>query len=54
VTGDTGPETLGLLQRSGYAWLIKPVEPDDFVAALDYAALRALHGSQPFLAPALP
>jgi len=29
VTGDTAPETLAILQLSGFVWLIKPVNPDD-------------------------
>ena len=29
VTGDTAADTLALLQRSGFAWLIKPVNPRD-------------------------
>jgi signal transduction histidine kinase len=33
VTGDTGPETLDALRRSGHIWLIKPVDPDDLRAA---------------------
>lgn len=28
VTGDTGADTLAMLRRSGYAWLIKPVNPN--------------------------
>jgi signal transduction histidine kinase len=27
LTGDTAPETLAMLQASGFAWLIKPVNP---------------------------
>jgi CheY-like chemotaxis protein len=33
VTGDTAPETLALLRASGFAWLIKPVEPRKLVEA---------------------
>lgn len=33
VTGDTGPETLALLRASGFAWLIKPVSPQDLSTA---------------------
>jgi CheY-like chemotaxis protein len=33
ITGDTGPETLAALRASGYAWLIKPVDPRDLSAA---------------------
>ena len=40
VTGDTGPETLDALRRSGHIWLIKPVDPDDLRAAA-LAQLRA-------------
>lgn len=33
VTGDTGPEALAALRASGYAWLIKPVDRNDLLAA---------------------
>lgn len=33
VTGDTAPETLAVLQLSGFVWLIKPVNPDDIEEA---------------------
>ena len=29
VTGDTAADTLTMLQDSGFAWLIKPVNPRD-------------------------
>lgn len=33
VTGDTAPETLAVLQLSGFVWLIKPVNPADIEQA---------------------
>lgn len=33
VTGDTGPEALAALRASGHAWLIKPVDRNDLLAA---------------------
>lgn len=33
VTGDTGPETLAVLNLSGFVWLIKPVNPLDIEQA---------------------
>lgn len=33
VTGDTAPETLAVLQLSGFVWLIKPVNPGDIEEA---------------------
>lgn len=33
VTGDTAPETLAVLQLSGFIWLIKPVNPSDIEEA---------------------
>lgn len=38
VTGDTAPETLSLLRASGFAWLIKPVDPIKLTAMLANAA----------------
>jgi CheY-like chemotaxis protein len=40
VTGDTAADTLSLLQGSGFAWLIKPVNPRDLseLAAAQMAA----------------
>ncbi|HJS79754.1 MAG TPA: CHASE3 domain-containing protein [Vitreimonas sp.] len=40
ITGDTAPDTLTLLQRSGFAWLIKPVNPRELsqLAAAQLAA----------------
>lgn len=34
ITGDTGPETLAMLRASGFAWLIKPVDPDRLMQAV--------------------
>ncbi len=33
VTGDTAPETLAVLQLSGFVWLIKPINPADIEEA---------------------
>jgi CheY-like chemotaxis protein len=43
VTGDTAADTLALLQRSGFAWLIKPVDPQELnqLAAAQTAAVEA-------------
>jgi CheY-like chemotaxis protein len=40
ITGDTAADTLALLQASGFAWLIKPVNPRDLneLAAAQMAA----------------
>ena len=40
ITGDTAADTLALLQDSGFAWLIKPVNPRDLseLAAAQMAA----------------
>jgi C4-dicarboxylate-specific signal transduction histidine kinase len=40
VTGDTAPETLNMLRESGFAWLIKPVNPRELsdLAAAQVAA----------------
>jgi two-component system NtrC family response regulator len=40
ITGDTAADTLTLLQQSGFAWLIKPVNPRDLshLAAAHMAA----------------
>jgi CHASE3 domain sensor protein/ActR/RegA family two-component response regulator/anti-sigma regulatory factor (Ser/Thr protein kinase) len=40
ITGDTAADTLNLLQESGFAWLIKPVNPRDLsqLAATQMAA----------------
>ncbi len=42
VTGDTAADTLAFLSNSGYAWLIKPVEP----AVLMQAIARQIEGAQ--------
>ena len=42
VTGDTDPDTLAALRASGHAWLIKPVDADDLLAA----AAAQLHLSE--------
>jgi signal transduction histidine kinase len=38
ITGDTAPETLALLRASGFAWLIKPVDPERLTTMLASAA----------------
>ncbi|MGE3143284.1 MAG: ATP-binding protein, partial [Hyphomonadaceae bacterium] len=46
VTGDTAPETLAMLQASGYAWIVKPVQRGELIAIVTLAAAMATHAAE--------